>query len=306
MFSYTVYDLCIRSVLPLPELVPKEGTADVTVSLGDTGFFSPLGLPRELHYYWSSEAVYLCREDIGTVLVRGGCEIVVNPVPEANEQALRLLILGPALAVLLHQRELLVLHASAVSMAGGVVAFMGGSGWGKSTTAAALYARGYSIVADDVMAVQIETDTGLCTVAPGFPQLKLWPKAAASSLGDMPETLPRLDPRLDKRARRVAREFTSAPLPLKRIYVLDEGEHHEVEYLRPQDALLKIIAHSYCSGLLPSTGASAHFLQCTSIVNNVTVCGLRRRRSLSALSELTQLIEEDLSRSTGQTEGALC
>jgi serine kinase of HPr protein (carbohydrate metabolism regulator) len=58
--------------------------------------------------------------------------------------------------VLLQQRGRLVLHASAVTVDLGVVAFMGGPGWGKSTMAAAMYARGHSIVADDVTAVRAD------------------------------------------------------------------------------------------------------------------------------------------------------
>src|SRR2546426_9378375 len=37
--------------------------------------------------------------------------------------------LGPVLAVLLHQRGRLVLHASGVALDGCAVAFLGGSGW---------------------------------------------------------------------------------------------------------------------------------------------------------------------------------
>ncbi len=298
MFYYAAYGVNIRSVLPLPELITGEGVADVSVRLSSINFSPPENAGQD-YFCPNAEETYLFREDMGTILVRKGREIIVDPIPGVEDKVLRLFVLGPALAVLLHQRGRLVLHASAAAIAGEVVAFMGRSGWGKSTTAAALYTRGHSIVADDVTAVQVNTDTGFPVVFPGFPQLKLWPEAVAS-LGDVPEMLPQLDPRWDKRGRRVVRGFPPAPLPLKRIYVLDEGETHEIKPLQPQNALLELVSHSYCARLLQSTDASSHFLQCASIVNNVAVSSLSRHRSLSALSDLARLIEEDLTQSSDQ------
>ena len=69
--------------------------------------------------------------------------------------------------MLLQQRGYLVLHASAVAAGGTAVAFLGHAGWGKSTTAAALYAQGYGLVTDDVLAV--EMSSGRLMVPPGEP-----------------------------------------------------------------------------------------------------------------------------------------
>jgi hypothetical protein len=186
----------------------------------------------------------------------------------------------------------LVLHASAVAVDGGAVAFLGEAGWGKSTMAAAMYARGHSIVADDVTAVR--TDKANPIVHPGFPQLKLWPEAAIA-VGNAPETLPRIQPSLEKRARRSDHEFSPDPLPLRCIYVLAEGETQQIAPLRSQEALVELIRHSYTKRLLRVVGASSHFLQCSSIVKNVTIRSLKRPRSLSSLSDMAQLVEKDLA-----------
>jgi hypothetical protein len=55
------------------------------------------------------------------------------------------------LAAVLHGME--ILHASAVEVAGRAVAFLGGSGVGKTTVAARIVARGARLVTDDVLAV---------------------------------------------------------------------------------------------------------------------------------------------------------
>ena len=144
---------------------------------------------------------------VGAFLVRGGKEIIVDAISGVEESLIRLPLLGMVLAAVLQQRGLLVLHASAVAFNGDAVAFLGGSGWGKSTLAATLYARGHPLVADDLVAVDVGGRENPI-VLPGFPQLKLLPEAAAASLGDDAELLPRLASGFDKRSHRAANEFS--------------------------------------------------------------------------------------------------
>jgi len=289
--SYTAYGLNIHSDLPLPELVAQEGTPDVIVRLGNV-CFSPSEVVEGC-FNANAEETYLFWEDAGKLLVRKGREIVVDPVSAVPDEVLRLFVLGPALGVLLHQRGQLILHASSVATTKGVVAFLGASGWGKSTMAATLHSRGYRVVADDVTAVQVDAATGVPVVFPGFPQLKLWPEAVVS-LGEAPERLPCVEPGWDKRARSVASGFAQEALPLRRIYLLAEGESHKIEPLSPQEGLVELIRHTYGAHFLRTIEAS-HFIQCATVAKSISIARLRRPRVLSELSELTQLVEKDLA-----------
>jgi hypothetical protein len=297
VYSYIAYGLGIHSALPLPELVAGEGAADVVVRLGAVEHM-PSELDSEGGRFWAT-AEEACRvlPKVGTFLVRGGREVIVEPAPGVEDRVLRLSLLGPVLAILLHQRGRFVLHASAVESAGGAVVFTGGSGWGKSTLAAALHARGCGLVADDVTAIAVGTNGS--TVLPGFPQLKLWPEAVVS-LGEAPETMPRLHPLLDKRARLAIRGFSHRVLPLKRIYLLAEGSVPGIEPLRPQEALIELVRHWYGSRfgdrLLQAGGAAVpHFLQCAALVNRVAVHRLRRPRPVRALLDVARLVEDHLA-----------
>ncbi|QIN84383.1 serine kinase [Rubrobacter tropicus] len=244
---------------------------------------------REAYLYWAG---------VGAFLVRDGREIVVDPAPEAGERVYRNFVSGPVLSVLLQQRGFLILHASAVSVCGMAVAFLGPKGWGKSTTAAALHARGHPLVADDVTAVRTD-ETGPPVVSPGAPQLKLWPEAVAS-LGEDPDDLPRLHPDFQKRTRPAMAGFVPSSLPLGRVYllgVLGDGEGGaRIDPLGPQQALVESVRHTFGSEALIAVGGSPHFFQCANVVNNVTFGHLRRPRSLAELSEVARLIEEDLER----------
>src|SRR5829696_1003226 len=282
--------------MPLPELVAGEQAGgEVRIRFGHVdrppseslekgwGYFS--SAPNEACLFW---------QGVGAFSVRGGTDIIVDPSPGLGEKMLRLFVLGPVLATVLRQRGYLLLHASAVAVAGEAVLFLGSSGWGKSTTAAALHARGHGLVTDDVAVLRVEESRPV--VFPSFPQLKLWPEALVS-LGDDPEKLPQWNPRLEKRVRTAAHRFSSAPLPVKRIYVLEEGNAPEILPLRPQEAFVALVRHTYGSdyGLQTAmgVGSAPHFLECTSILNKVTVYRLKRRKTISQLTNLAQVIEED-------------
>jgi hypothetical protein len=80
----------------------------------------------------------------------------------------------------LHLRGTTCLHASAVLLAGEVVAFCGASGTGKSTIAAALATRGCALVTDDVLPLPMNSSGILA--GSGLPEIRLYP-AAANRLG---------------------------------------------------------------------------------------------------------------------------
>lgn len=303
-FSYLAYGLGIRSVLPLPELVAAETEvevteADVTIRLGriDRLPLESSLSASESYFRATTQGMYIFSEAIGAFLIQEGREIVVDPTPGVEERMLRLYLLGPALATLLQQRGLLVLHASAVAVNGSAVAFLGWPGGGKSTTAAALHTRGHAIISDDVTAIQLEPKASIGpAVLPGFPQLRLWSETAAT-LGYDVKLLPKINANFDKHELRLKNGFSKTPLPIKCVYVIAEGQAgqaHEIQRLEPREALVELIRHSYCARMLQETAPSDHLRQCASLANQITVSRLQRQRSLAALSDLASLIEENI------------
>jgi hypothetical protein len=296
MYSYVVNGLAIRSDLLLPELVSHAAgiRADVVIRLGNVDHSPPQQPNSEGYVHLTLEDAYFFWEAAGAFLVRAGREIVVEPASGVEQRVVRTYILGSAMGVLLHQRGLLALHASAIAVSGRAVAFIGESGWGKSTMAAAMHARGHAIVADDIVAVSAESG-GAPAAFPAFPRLKLYPETAAS-LGYDRGSLTVFDPEDERREYRVVGGFPQVPLPLYRIYVLAEGEGQEVETLHPQEGFMELIRHSYALGRLQAAGATAaHFHQCAQIAGMVPIYRLKRQRSLSALSDVARLVEEHVA-----------
>ncbi len=295
MFSYVAYGLGIRSEVALPELATGHSDVDVVIRIGSV---NTSALPYQagaegLRSRSTAGEFCFTYDEVGAFLVRGGREIVVDPAAGTEEQVLRLFILGGAFAALLRQRGFLVLHASAVAVDGVAVAFLGGSGWGKSTTAGALHAHGCDLVADDFVAV-MDSD-GTPAVYPGFPQLKLWP-AAAASLGTDPELLPRLHPRFEKRARRISAGFAHEMLTLRGVYILGDSPVLKFERLEPRFALIELLRHSYGARSLYAEGAPEQFVRLAGLCGKVWVRKLLRPMAIEQLPELACTILEDLRR----------
>ena len=300
MYFFEAYGLGIRSTIPLPELIPASDiTEDVVIQLGKVERSVSEIKFRNYSFYMSGEDAYFVFDEIGTFLVRDGKEIIIDALPGVEESLVRLPLLSMAFAILLHQRGFLVMHGSAVAINNDVVAFTAGSGWGKSTMAATLYARGHQLMADDLMAVDV-SNMASPMVYSGFPQMKLWPQSAAFSLGDDPETLPRLIAGYEKRARKITARFSQKPLPLRQIYVISAGSVPEIKPLQPQEAMLQVMSHSYIAiaakPLIQGVGGSSHFRQCTSLINSVRMYSLKRPSSLELLPAIAQMVEENLAR----------
>jgi hypothetical protein len=294
MFSYTAYGLCIQSAIPLPELMPgADATApDVCIRTGkinwsprtQDGSFA-LAQPEEIRFFW---------KDVGTFFVKRGVEIIVSPAPGVEEHVLRLFLLGAVLAGLLHQRGLLLLHASAVRVNGGAVAFLGHKGWGKSTLAAAMQCREHELVADDVVAVDLNGSGEAC-VLPGIPQMKLWPDAVRS-LGINADKLTKLHPQLEKRAYRVLSGFSNAPLSLNRLFVIGDGDRLGMIPLTAQETFIHLVRYSFLARYLqPTETTRLHFRQCSVIAHSTRAFLLERPRSLDIVSQMAELVERNVA-----------
>ncbi len=298
MFSYTAYGLGIQSEIRLSALQEASVAGDVEIRRGDVSL--PAAAIGRKAWFTAAEA-YLRFPNVGVIRVAQGREVIVDMQSGANEREAEVFLLGPALGVLLHQRGFLVLHASAVAINGGVVAFLGMSGWGKSTMAAALSKR-YRLFADDIVAVSI--DQGRVAAFPGFPRLKLG-LDSVQTLGYSGRRFRKLSPDDERRDIPVKGASPGVSRPLERVYVLAEGEVPAVESLAPQEAAVELIRHSYAAPCLrASQTLAAHVRQCAALVDSLTVCRLRRPVQLQLVGEVAKLVERDLAMHRKARSGA--
>lgn len=292
---YSAYNLTVHSELCLPELPAGGAAFDVSVRVGAIRCQVPVLDDSGRGFQVNGGEAYYFLKDVGAFAVASGEDILVEPWSDG--ESLRLSLLGPAIALLLQQRGTFVLHAGAVAMDGRAVAFLGGTGWGKSTLVAMLHARGHRFLCEDV--------AGLTSVAkdvhiiPSFPQFKLWPDAA-ERLGWSPAEFPQVHPACEKRLIRFSGRFSSLPVPLHRIYVLGVGPNVSIEPLQPVEQLEEILRHWYGARFGPDylhfLDRRNLFLRAAEIVRAAPVRVLRRPASFHEDPALPEVIEREILR----------
>lgn len=295
MHIYTAYGLCLASEIPLPGLPIATGSPDVVIRLASAVDPETAGI-RDKAPSPAGYRVLGTLDGVGQFWIEDGCSISVKPAAGVGADQLAPSILGTAMAVILLQRGFLVLHASSVVIGQTAIAFMGGPGWGKSTLAAAFHAQGYSVMTDDVTAIEVTPQTA--RVIPGFPQFKLW-ATSARSLGYDPAHLPPLFTGSSKLACSFEAGFQPTPLPLQHIYLLGRGDHHEIQPVPPQTAFVELVRHTRSNALLADITLSAsHLQQCSQLLQQVSLRRFVRRPDLADLPQLVGLIEADLAMAT--------
>lgn len=293
-FNYVAYGLTVASDIELPELIPFSAEApEVTVKLGSVPAELAEPTARGVTYQATPDLFLIQVRDIGRFLISHGREIIVEPASAGAADAVRLFLLGPAFAALLNQRGCLPLHGSAIETAGGAVAFVGPSGRGKSTVAAAFARRGYRALADDICALQSGAD-GRLLLQPAFPQIKLWADTV-ERIGVDAATLDRVRPELKKYSLPLADDFSASPQPLRAIYVLTVANDPGFS-LAPLTGLNKIHAlarntfgYKYVRGI----GRQARQFTQAAGARELRVCRVARPAQPFVLEPLLELLEND-------------
>jgi hypothetical protein len=293
---YKAYGLTIASQIELPELEPSApASVDVLITVG------PIDRPKPspetgTAFCFEARQQYLAWQTVGAFLITDACRIEVEPAPDVDDALLAFPLLGPVMALLLHQRGLLILHASAIAVGGKSVVFMGDKGAGKSTTASAMLRAGHRLLTDDVVALDLAERP---MIVPGFPQLKLAADAAAAIPLGQAEIRPQVHAAIDKMQHRLHGGFSSTAVPATRIYILERGDRAAITPLPSIAALPAIIKFSYVTRFgrpaLVGDFAATHLRQCAALAAQIGVCRLEVPTGLDRIDEAVALVESDLA-----------
>ena len=293
------FDFCLRSEIPLPELLPAgevRGRDVVEIRLGTLpeALANAHRVAPALHY--ADGEVLLTIEGVGRYLVRGGREIVVDPAAGGSERNLRLFLLGSALGLLCYQRDLLPLHANAIVADGGAYAFAGPSGAGKSTLAAHFGRAGYPVLCDDVCVISFSGEVPLAW--PGLPRLKLWGDAAAA-FGHDRRDLDQAIEGLDKYHVPLAAAAAPAPVPFRRLYLLaraGEGEAEAIIRLRGLEAMEAVMGQAYRGLYIGPMGLTARYFEhCAALLAGAEVYEARRAWGYAVFDEAAGRLERHIA-----------
>lgn len=290
MYCYQAFGLGIHSEFALFDLSVQEVTQDVAIVEDKID----ITIEEETSYPYiklSPQEVIFLIKDVGRFRISHGCQIVVDPDLNADRGEVQRYLVGPAMVFLLYQRNHLVLHASAVNMYGQGIAFLGDSGAGKSSIAAAFLAQGHKLVVDDIAAVKMNSSHAWLN--PGFPYIKL-SHEAKETIALQPEQLEFMDLVDDKVSWHLSHLAHNERVPLRHIYVIQPGEKIGIERFNSQQALFELMRFSIPVRMVRLNHV-AHFEHCVELLKHVQVFGLMRPQSLTQLFRLVNLVEENMS-----------
>jgi hypothetical protein len=307
--EYFVYGVAVESDFSLP--LPRSGGAALTriqLRSAAPSFFSTAieGVPLEpvsgswyelarlangsTYVRWKPVGEFIVSADGGSVFCRG--------FNVSTQESFQVYLLGHALSYALVKRGFEPLHATVVVVEGQGVAFLGRSGFGKSSLAASFLGSGHSILTDDLLLFQI--DAAGILAYPGPPRIKLYPEAARRFLPNTAQGVP-MNPETEKLILPLEHVRTCRKaIPLRAIYSLvapenvQDGSSIELQRLPPRQVFLELVRGAFNVRVRDAGRLERQLHETARLVNLVPVKRLAFPRVWTRLPEVHEAIMSDL------------
>ena len=217
-----------------------------------------------------------------------GNNIACVPVPGISQPTLEHLYLNQVLPLALGKQGRMVFHGSAVAMDGGAVVFLGSSGRGKSTLAAAFATQGRAFLTDD--ALVLEASSGRYTVQPSHASIRLWDDSRECLLGRDAALAPAVD--YTSKARLLAGSGLvhcgDKAQNLLTTYVLGDGSVNDVTFRRltEAEALIEWTKHSFVLDVEDRALVQHNFERVAALADRVPCFSLDYPRCYEALGKV--------------------
>lgn len=205
--------------------------------------------------------------------------------------------------ILAHEGHLVV-HGSAVEIAGKVAIFLGETGAGKSTLAASLHRAGHRLLGDD--AVVISQKEGSMLAEPVYPSLRLYPDTISALLDEEAE-LSDMAHYSDKQ--RVALAELAGdpppPLPLAAIFFLSgspDASAVTARSPRPSQSCIKLLEQSFALDPKDARRAANRMTMASQLVEQIPTYEIDFAYGYDRLVEVHAAIEACIDRGRQRAE----
>ena len=312
---YRIFDILISSNIPIPELPETSSGSAALQFLSGSEFTSSQNEPNWFHHwYWSgSQISYSCaRTDDGYLLRYPGLadflisiddnSIVAHPVPGTPRDTLRHLLLDNVIPNILGHQGRLVLHASSVELKDGTgIAFLGSSGWGKSTIASSFAKNGARLLTDDCLLVDIRD--GKAVVIPSYMGVRLLPDSANEIFPDEPD-FTRVTHYSEKQKLIPNEQTDDSPgIELNAIFLLDDPSErspsNEIKIKRAEgaDSIMTIIKRAFLIDVHDMDAVSRIFTTASRIASSsLDIYTLSHPREYDRLADLRHAVISTVER----------
>lgn len=296
---YTIAGQAVESEISLPELEsrPGEGADILRIRLGrirpaarrvvaqerlENGrlWRVVFGAPEGYLFHFPDIAVFLSSPE--------GTSVEVFPDPGIPEETVRHLLLDQVLPYLTEAWGLDAFHASGLVTPRGAVAFLGVTGRGKSTLAAALARRGFPVLCDDCFCVH-ERANGSYRARPWYPGVRLWPdQVQAVDAGDSTVVA-----HYTRKRRTWTPPVQAVDHPLSAMVLLDPPASDGrvgIRRISPRDAAVELTRHAFFLDPQDFPRFRRFFDRVARMSENVPMFRLSYPRTLEALDRVAEEI----------------
>jgi hypothetical protein len=308
-YRYAVYGISLRSQVPFPLPGPEDSSfPEIELRIGSSSLFSKALQGATLgpdpadwyqHAHLGDGSSYVRWEGLFEFLVSAdGRQITCGWLDAASKESFQVYALGQALSFALVKRGLEPLHATTVVINESAVAFLGRSGFGKSSLAASFLAAGYRLLTDDLLLLRENGESFYGY--PGPPRIKLFPSVARAflkaNLGGVPmnnETTKLVIPLFENQVCRAA-------TPLKAICVLTwvrkvAGRRPvSLAPLPPKEAFVELLRGTFNRWLRGPDRLERQFASVTQLLAKVPVFKLSYPRVLRRLPEVREVVISEI------------
>jgi len=312
---YRIYGLVIRSQIELsfPGTVPGQ-RSDVELLRSAPDYFTQAtrgvaakSNPSQWYKYAQLDngQSYLRWDGLFEFLVdSGGRRIWCGWLGATSLESLQVYLLGRALSFALIKQGFEPLHATAVVIDGNAIGFLGSSGFGKSSLAAAFVAAGYPVLTDDLLLLR-PSASGF-DAQPGPPRLKLFPKIARRFLGGAAEGVPMNQLTHKLVLPLTAGRYHSGSAPLRALYLLGgpreqyRKQRIQVTALSARETFVELVRCTFNSLVTGSDRMQRQYSESLQVSLRVPARRVAYPRVLSVLPAVREAILADLGELTAE------
>jgi hypothetical protein len=307
---YKIYgiSLCSEIELSFPDSEPMQ-SADVSLLAASPDFFrdatdgavvSPS--PNRWYKYarLDNGQSYIRWDGLFEFLIDAdGRRIWCGWLGAASLESLQVYLLGQALSFALVKQGYEPLHATSVVIDGQAIAFLGSSGFGKSSLAASFLADGHRLLTDDMLLLT-RTD-GDYQAQPGPSRIKLFPKMARRFLEGTASAVP-MNSETEKLVLPLSADHRHPDAaPLRVLYALSaprevrRKQRIQITSLTPRETFIELVRGTFNYLITGSERIERQYAECLGVASRVSARRISYPRVLSLLPSVRQAILADLA-----------
>ena len=311
-YDYTVYGIALRSQIPLAlqQRTHLDDPAEIELRTAPASFFAEAirgaafreGLQDWYRYArLPDRSSYVRWDGLGEFLVSSdGRRLACRMFDGAMSESFQVYLVQRALSFALLKRGFEPLHATAVVVDGQSIAFIGNSGFGKSSLAACFLNQGHKLLTDDLLLI-LQGASGPIAY-PGPARIKLFPDMARRFLGERFSGVP-MNTGTKKLVLPLGAEQTCGrPVLLKALYVLESprevrcGRHRGIRLgaLNQREAFMALVRSTFNSVHTDPERLQRQFAEASWLVSTVPVKGLSHSRVVASLPNVRDALLADV------------